>query len=109
VVAEALVYLSAIALFGFVLTGSALLRQEMLVLATIPPVFLALIMGFTMGLYAQDQFGLPAVCLAVAVSVPAAWWCSRRFTGRDLLIIIYLAWSVAMILSMVGFGFPDRS
>jgi asparagine N-glycosylation enzyme membrane subunit Stt3 len=108
-VAEALVYLSALALFGFVLTGSALLRQEMLVLATIPPVFLALIMGFTMGLYAQDQFGLALVCLAVAVGVPAAWWCSRRFGGRDLLISIYLAWAVAMVLSLVGFGFPDRT
>jgi hypothetical protein len=108
-VAEALVYLGALALFGFVLTGSALIRQDMLVLLSIPPVFVALIMGFVMGLYAEEHFGLVPVGVAVLIGVPAGWWCARRFTSRDLLISVYLAWSVAMVLCLVGFGFPDRA
>ena len=59
--AEPAVYLATLALFAFVVTGAALLRHEMLLLLSIPPVFVALIMGFTMGLYAEDRFGLAPV------------------------------------------------
>ena len=48
---EALTYLSAIAPFSFVIVASGLMRHEML-LPDIPPVFVALIMGFAMTIYA---------------------------------------------------------
>ena len=107
--AEPAVYLATIALFAFVVAGAALLRHEMLLLVSIPPVFVALIMGFTMGLYAEDRFGLAPVAVALAVGLPPAWWCARRFSSRDLLISIYLAWSVALVLALIGFGFPDAA
>ncbi len=107
--AELLVYLATLALFSFVVVGSALIRHDMLILASIPPVFVALIMGFVMGLYAEAQFGLAPVGVALILGAPVAWWCARRFTNRDLLISVYLAWSLAMVLALIGFGFPDRT
>ncbi len=105
---EALVYLATLALFSFVVVGSALIRGEMLIVACIPAVFMAAITGFTMAIYAADEFGAVPVMLALLVGGPPAWWCRRRFTGRDLLIVIYLAWVVALVLALVAFGFPDR-
>lgn len=107
--AEELVYLSTLALFGFVLGSAALLRHELLLLTTIPPVFVALIMGFVMGLYAADQFGEVPVAFAVLAGLPVAWWYARRFSTRDMLIAIYLAWSVALVLALIAFDFPDHA
>ena len=106
---EALVYLATLALFGFVVMGAALIRQEMLLLGSIPPVFLALIMGFAMGVYAGDSFGWGPVGLATVAGAAGAWWCGRRFSNRDLLISVYLAWAVAMVLALIAFDFPDQA
>lgn len=106
---EAAVYLATLALFSLVVSGSAFVRHEMLILACIPPVFVALIVGFIMALYAGDAFGWPATAVALAVGVPAAWMAARRFRARDLLILIYLAWALGMVCALVAFGFPDRA
>lgn len=106
--AEAATYLATLALFSFVCLATAFMRHEMLILACIPPVFVALIVGFIMALYAGDTFGAAPTVLAIAAGVPPAWWLSRRFTSRDLLIAIYLGWSVALVLALLAFGFPDR-
>jgi hypothetical protein len=107
--AEAAVYLATIALFSFVILGSALMQHDMLLLACIPPVFVAAIMGFIMALYAGNTFGwLPTIGSTLVGGVPA-WYVSRRVKSRDLLLFIYLGWAIALILSLIGFGFPDRS
>jgi hypothetical protein len=108
-VEEALAYLPTLALFGFVLVASALMRHEMLILACIPPVFIAMIVGFVMAIYAGDTFGWLPTGGALALGAPPGWWLARRLRSRDLLIAIYLAWSVALVLALVAFGFPDHS
>ncbi len=105
---EALAYLPTLALFSFVTAASALMRHEMLILACIPPVFLAMIVGFVMAIYASDTFGLLPTGGALAVGVPPGWWLARRLKPRDLLIAIYLAWAIALVLALVAFGFPDH-
>ena len=105
---EALVYLPTLALFSFVTVASALLRHEMLILACIPPVFVALIMGFVMAIYAGGTFGPLPTGVALAAGIPPGWWLSRRLQPRDLLITIYLGWAVALVLALVAFGFPDH-
>ena len=45
---EATVYTVSVALFGFVIAGTARMRHDMLILACIPPMFVALIVGFSM-------------------------------------------------------------
>jgi hypothetical protein len=108
-VEEALAYLPTLTLFSFVAVASALMRHEMLILACIPPVFVAMIVGFVMALYAGDAFGAWPTCGALAVGVPPGWLLARRLQPRDLLIVIYLAWAVALVLALVAFGFPDRT
>jgi hypothetical protein len=81
----------------------------MLLLACIPPVFVALIVGFIMALYAGDAFGVVPTGVALLVGAVPAWWLSRRFQPRDLLVGIYLGWAVALVLALVGFGFEDRA
>ena len=104
---QALVYLPAVALFSFVIVASAMMRHEMLILACIPAVFVAMIMGFVMVIYAGDTFGPLPAALAVAFGVPPGWLVGRRLKARDLLIAIYLAWAVALVLALVACDFPD--
>ncbi|HEX4369044.1 MAG TPA: hypothetical protein VH023_19560 [Rhodopila sp.] len=106
---EALAYLPTLTLFGFVIIASAMMRHEMLILACIPPVFIAMIVGFVMAIYAGDTFGWPAAGAALAIGTPFGWWLARRLRSRDLLIAIYLAWSVALVLALVAFSFPDHT
>lgn len=106
---EAAVYLLTLALFSFVIVASARMRHEMLLLACIPPVFVASVVGFVMMLYAADAFGALPTGVALAAGVPPGWFLVRRFKSRDLLIAIYLGWAVAMVLALIAFGFPDRA
>jgi hypothetical protein len=96
-------------LFSFVIAASALMRHEMLLLACIPPVFVALVVGFVMALYAGDAFGTFPTIAALAIGLPPGWLLARRFKPRNLLIAIYLSWTAAIVLAAVGFGFPDQA
>ncbi|HVY14845.1 MAG TPA: hypothetical protein VHB27_06440 [Rhodopila sp.] len=107
-IAEPLVYFVTLALLGFVICASAFMRHEMLLLACIPPVFVAAIMGFIMGLYAGDTFGWAPTAASVLLGAAPAWYLARRFKPRDLLVSIYLAWALALVMALIGFGFPDR-
>jgi hypothetical protein len=107
-VEEALAYLLTLALFSFVTVASGMMRHEMLILACIPPVFVSLITGFIMAVYAGDAFGLLPTGVALVLGVPAGWWVARRLKPRDLLIAIYLGWAVASALALVAFRFPDH-
>ncbi len=105
--AEPAVYLATLLLFSFVVQAAARMQHDMLLLACIPPVFVALIMGFVMGIYAGESFGVVPVLVALALPWPLARLLGRRWTARDLLIAIYLAWAAGMVCALVGFGFPD--
>ena len=107
--AEAVAYLLTLALFSFVVAGSVWMRHEMLLLACIPPVFVAAVVGFVMALYAGDTFGVVPTGAALVVGAPPGWWLAHRFKPRDLLIAIYLAWAAALVVALVAFGFPDRT
>jgi hypothetical protein len=107
-VGEGFAYLLTLALFSFVIVASARMRHEMLLLACIPPVFVACIVGFIMALYASDTFGAAPTGAALALGAPPGWLLARRVQPRDLLIAIYLAWAVALVVALIGFTYPDR-
>lgn len=107
--AEAFTYLLTLMLFSFVIAGSVWMRHDMLLLACIPPVFVASIVGFVMAIYAVDAFGAVPTGAAVTLGAPPGWWLARQVRPRDLLIAIYLAWAVALVVALIAFGFPDRS
>jgi predicted membrane-bound mannosyltransferase len=106
--AEPASYLLTLALFSFVVQATARVRHEMLLLACIPPVFVAAIMGFVMGIYAGETFGIAPVLIALVIPWPLAQRLGRRWSARDLLISIYLAWAIGLVTALVAVGFPDQ-
>lgn len=105
--AEPSAYLAALVLFSFVVQATARMQHDMLLLACIPPVFVALIMGFVMAIYAGETFGALPVLIALALPWPLALWLARRWSARDLLIAIYLGWAVGMAAALIAVNFPD--
>ena len=104
---EGATYFVALVLFAFVVYGTVCVRHEMLILACIPPMFVALIVGFIMWIYAFETFGLPMPLAALVVPFPLAWKLGRRYSVRDLLIVIYLAGARGMAWARYAFRFPD--
>jgi hypothetical protein len=105
---EAATYGIGLALFAFVIFGTAQVRHEMLILACIPPMFVALVVGFVMLVYETETFGWPVAVVAVAAPLPIAWRLGRTYVVRDLLIAIYLAWALGMVVALFAFSFPDH-
>jgi hypothetical protein len=106
---EATAYFVSLVLFSFVVFGTVYVRHETLILACIPPMFVALVVGFVMFIYALETFG-PAVALpALIIPFPLAWRLSRRFSVRDMMIVIYLAWAMGMVVALMAFSFPDAA
>ncbi|HEX4179070.1 MAG TPA: hypothetical protein VHY57_11560 [Rhizomicrobium sp.] len=106
---EGTAYFVTLAMFAFVIFGTAHVRHETLILMCIPPMFVALIVGFTMWVYAFETFGLPMALAALVLPFPLAWRVWRRYSVRDLLIVIYLAWALGMVCALVAFSFPDAA
>ncbi len=93
-IAEPVTYFATLALFGFVILGSAMMRHEMLLLACIPAVFVAAIMGFVMALYAGETFGWAPTVASILLGAVPAWYRGAAVESRDLLLTVYLAWAV---------------
>jgi hypothetical protein len=106
---EATTYFACLVLFSFVIYGSVYVRDEMLILACIPPFFVAAVAGFTMWIYMFETFGVAPPVIAVLLPFPLAWHLGRRFVVRDMLLAIYLAWAVGMVLALVAYSFPDAA
>lgn len=106
---EALAYLPTLALFSFVIVASGRMRHDMLLLACFPPVFVAMVMGFTMAIYAGDAFGVLPTGAALALGAAPGWRLAKQLQARDLLIAIYLAWAAALVLALIALGFPDQA
>ena len=83
------------------------MRQDLLLIACIPPEFVAIVMGFSLGIYAWDSFGT----LQSAASPVLAWFGARefgrRYQPRDLLVAIYLIWAVGLVFALMAVNFPD--
>lgn|GEM_PF-2970243 len=108
-VLEPLVYGIALALFGFVVFATVRMPQGMMLVGCIPAVFVAMVMGFTMGIYAAGAFGWGLLAAASIPAAAGAWYLSRRYRPRDLLIAIYLAWAVALVFALIGVQMPDAN
>lgn len=85
--AEALYFVS-IALFGFVVLGAAQLPNDMWLVAAIFPVFIALILGFVMWVYAWSEFDLPVSIGSLLAPVAVTLAVRRRLSTRDLFFAI---------------------
>jgi hypothetical protein len=108
-VLEPLVYAIGIALFGFTVLAAARIDHDVMLVACIPPVFVALVMGFVMAIYAGDTYGLALPIVAMVPAAVGAWQLPKYYAARDRLIAIYLAWVVGMVFALIGIGMPDAT
>ena len=94
-------------LFWTVLLAVGRMRHDVMLVFCIPPVFVAMVMGFILAIYAWDSFG---TFHALACPI-VGWFCARelarRYSARDLLISIYLVWAVGLVFASIATGFPD--
>jgi positive regulator of sigma E activity len=95
-------------LFWVVLFAAGRMRHDLLLVFCIPAVFVAIVMGFVMGIYAWDTFGTLQALACPVLAWFGARELARRFDSRDLLIAIYLTWAVGLITALIAMGFPDR-
>ena len=94
-------------LFWLVVLATARMQHDVLLVFCIPAVFVALVLGFAMDVYAWDRFGTLQVLVSPLLAWLGARWLARRYTGRDLLIAIYLVWVVGLVAALLAIGFPD--
>ncbi len=96
-------------LFWLVFLAAARMRHDVMLVACIPPVFVAIVMGFSMGIYAWAAFGLAQALASPLVGWVGARMLARRYGARDLLIVIYLVWAVGLVFALIAVGFPDAA
>lgn len=104
---EPIAYGFGLVLFGFVVTATARLKHEMMLLACIPAVFVAMVMGFVMAIYAGETFGAGLPAAALLAGLAAAWRLPKIYAARDQLIAIYLAWAVGLVFTLIAVRMPD--
>ena len=105
--AEGFFYGATLTTFFFVLYASARFRHETLLLACAPPVFVSLVLGFFMTISAWYTISPLVVLVALVLPWSFAKYLAGRYSPRDLLIAIYLAWVVGLALAPIAFSFPD--
>ncbi|MSP02906.1 MAG: hypothetical protein EXR07_17965 [Acetobacteraceae bacterium] len=95
-------------LFWLVILAAARMRHDVLLVMCIPAVFVAFVLGFSMGIYAWDTFGTIHAVAAVVLAWFGARELARRYDARDLLIAIYLCWAIGLMFALIATGFPDE-
>lgn len=94
-------------LFWLVLLATARMRHDVMLVFCIPAVFVAIVMGFAMAVYAWDSFGTVQALVSPVLAWFGARELARRYNARDLLIAIYLVWAVGLLFATIAVGFPD--
>jgi hypothetical protein len=98
-----------VTLFWLVLLCAARMRHDLMLVFTIPAVFVAIVMGFSMAIYAWDSFGTAQALLGPVVAWFGSRELARRYNARDFLIAIYLVWAVGLVFASVAVAFPDAA
>jgi positive regulator of sigma E activity len=96
-----------VTLFWMVLLATARMKHDVMLVFLIPPVFVAVVMGFAMGIYAFETFGAVQAAACPVLAWFGARELARRYSARDLLIAIFLVWAVGLVFASIAVGFPD--
>jgi hypothetical protein len=102
-----LLYFVSIALFGFVILGAAQLPNDMWLVAGIFPVFIAMIVGFMMWVYAWSEYSLAVSIGSLVVAIVAAVPVRRLLSTRNLFIAICATVVLGLICARYAFLAAD--
>jgi hypothetical protein len=94
-------------LFWTVVLATVRMKHDLMLVFCIPAVFVSIVMGFAMGIYAFETFGWPHALACPLVAWFGARELARRYGARDLLIAIHLVWAVGLVFASIAVGFPD--
>jgi len=101
-----ILYFVSIALFGFVVLGAAQLPNSVWLVISIFPVFIAMILGFVMWVFAWSEYGLlvsiGSLVVPIVAAIPA-----RRLSTRNLFIAICGTVLVGLICARFAFLAAD--
>jgi hypothetical protein len=101
-----ILYFISIALFAFVPLGAARLPNDIWLVLAIFPVFIAMILGFVMWVFAWGEFGLPVSVGSLVLPI-AGYFAVRRFSPRDLFIMICATVIVGLVCARFAFLAAD--
>ena len=102
-----LLYFVSIALFGFVILCAAQLPDSVWLVMAIFPVFIAMILGFVMWVYAWSEFSLVVSLGALLVPIVAALSVRRVLSTRNLFIAICATVVLGLICARCAFIAAD--
>jgi len=90
-----------------VILGAAQLPNDMWLVAGIFPVFIAMIVGFMMWVYAWSEFSLAVSLGSLVVPIVAAVPARRLLSTRDLFIAICVTVVLGLICARLAFLAAD--
>ncbi len=102
-----LLYFVSIALFGFVILGAAQLPSGTGLVIAIFPVFISMIVGFVMWVYAWSEFGPVVSVGSLVVPIAAAILARRVLSTRDLFIAVWTTVVVGLVCARLAFLAAD--
>jgi hypothetical protein len=102
-----LLYFVSIALFGFAALATLLVPDSNWLVASIFPVFIALILGFVMSVYAWSEFGAALGAGSLIVPLVAVVLIRGMLSTRNLFITICAAVVVGLVCARFAFLAAD--
>ena len=103
----ATLYFIAIASFAFAVLAATQVPESNWLIAAIFPVFIALIMGFVMSVYAWSEYGVPMGVGTLVVPVVAIALVRKSLSIRSMFIALCGAVVVGLIVARLAFLAAD--
>lgn len=102
-----LLYFLSIALFAFAVLAATQVPESNWLIAAIFPVFIALILGFIMSVYAWSEYGPALGVGSLIVPLIAIMLIRRSLSVRDMFIALCAAVFVGLICARLAFLAAD--
>lgn len=102
-----LLYFLSIALFGFVVLGASQIPNGMWLVACIFPVFIAMILGFVMWVFAWSEYSIVVSLGSLLAPVVGIVAIRRRLSTEWLFAVICAAVVVALVFARFAFIAAD--
>ena len=102
-----LLYFASIALFAFAVLAATQVPESNWLIASIFPVFIALVMGFIMSVYAWSEYGVPLGAGSLIVPLVAIVLIRRSLSVRDMFIALCAAVLIGLICARFAFLAAD--
>lgn len=103
----ATLYFIAIASFAFAVLAATQVPESNWLIAAIFPVFIALIMGFVMSVYAWSEYGVPMGVGTLIVPVAAILLVRKSLSIRNMFIALCAAVVLGLIVARLAFLAAD--